>query len=109
MTKGTLRATEEWTDGRHAADDKCVALDSEVAEALAIVTESVARSTVLRVTKWSQVTGSWHGKRWLMVLPPKSWNDPSFCATTHTCDTQKKVQGRKGIEGQAHGVVIESD
>ena len=27
ITKGTLRATEAWTAGRHAVDDKCVELD----------------------------------------------------------------------------------
>ena len=30
ITRGTLRATEAWTDGRHAVDDKYVELDYEL-------------------------------------------------------------------------------
>ena len=33
ITKGTLRATEAWTDGRYAEDDKHVELDFELAVA----------------------------------------------------------------------------
>ena len=33
ITKGTLRATEAWTDGRYAEDDKLVDLDYELAVA----------------------------------------------------------------------------
>ena len=51
ITKGTLRATEAWTDGRHAEDDKHVELDCELAVALASVTEGAARATVLRITQ----------------------------------------------------------
>ena len=51
LTKGTLRATEAWTDGRHAAEDKYVELDCELAVAPATVTECAARSTVLQVTQ----------------------------------------------------------
>ena len=46
ITKGTLRATEAWTDGRCAEDDKYVELDCELAVALAKVTEGAARATV---------------------------------------------------------------
>ena len=35
VTKGTLRATEAWTDGRHAEHDKHLELDYELAVALA--------------------------------------------------------------------------
>ena len=55
ITKGTLRATEAWTDGRHAEEDKYVELDYELAVALANVTEGAARATVL-------ITGLWHGR-----------------------------------------------
>ena len=51
ITKGTLRATEAWTDGRHAEDDKHGELDYELAVALANATEGAARSTVLKVTQ----------------------------------------------------------
>ena len=55
ITKGTLRTTEAWTDGRHAEDDKHVELDYELAVALANATEGAARATVLKVTlKWSR-------------------------------------------------------
>ena len=46
ITKGTLRATEAWTDGRHAEDGKHVELDYELAVALANATEGAARATV---------------------------------------------------------------
>ena len=51
ITKGTLRATEAWTDGRYAEDDKHVELDYELAVALANATEGAARATVLRITQ----------------------------------------------------------
>ena len=51
ITKGTLRATEAWTDGRHAVDDKYVELYFELAVTLAKVTEGAARSAVLNFTQ----------------------------------------------------------
>ena len=51
ITKGTLRATEAWTDGRHAEDDKHVELDYELAMALSKATEGAARAMVLRITQ----------------------------------------------------------
>ena len=51
IADGTLMATEAWTDGRHAADDKYAELDYELAVALANVTEGAARLTVLKVTQ----------------------------------------------------------
>ena len=50
ITKKTLRATEAWTDGRQAEDVKYVELNYELL-ALANVTESAARSTVLKVAQ----------------------------------------------------------
>ena len=47
ITKGTVWATEAWTDGRHAGDDRHVELDLELAN----VTEGATRSTVLKVTQ----------------------------------------------------------
>ena len=69
ITKGTLRATEAWTDGRYAEDDKYVELDYELAVALAKVTEGAARATVLKVTRTEQ-RGSWHVKHWLTDMRP---------------------------------------
>ena len=51
ITNVTLRATEVWTDGRHAVDDTYVELDCDLAVALAHVAEGAARSTVLKVTQ----------------------------------------------------------
>ena len=51
ITKGALRATEVWTDGRHAEDCKSVELDYELAVAFANATEGAARSTVVMVTQ----------------------------------------------------------
>ena len=51
ITKGTLRATEAWTDSRHAENDKCVELDYELAVAKANATEGAARAAVLRITQ----------------------------------------------------------
>ena len=45
ITKGTLRATETWTDGRCAEDDKHVELGDKLAVAQANVTEGPARAT----------------------------------------------------------------
>ena len=39
ITKGTLRATEAWTDGCYAEDDKHEEMDYELAVSLANVTE----------------------------------------------------------------------
>ena len=63
ITKVTLRATETWTDGRHAEHAKNVERDSELAVALANATEGAARFTVLKVT---QVEPS-HGFATLLV------------------------------------------
>ena len=65
ITKGALRATEAWTDGRHAEDDKHVDLDYELAVALAKATEGVARSL-----KWTQFMASSHGKHWSTATRP---------------------------------------
>ena len=86
ITKGTLSATKPWTDGRHVEDDKYAKQDFELAVARANVTEGAARSTVLKVTRPS------HRR--------------SYSAGTHTRDTSK-MQGRKGIEGEAHSMVLE--
>ena len=105
ITKGTLRATEAWTDGRHAEDDKYVELDYELALALANVTEGPARATVLKVTQ----TEPSHGfvastGRWICAQIVER---PSNSATTHTCHAQE-VQRCKGAEREAHSMVIES-
>ena len=63
ITKGALKATEAWTDDRHAEDDKHVELDYELAVALADVTECAARSTVLKVAQVVPSRGfvAWEG------------------------------------------------
>ena len=78
ITTGTLRATEAWTDGRHAVDDKYVELYCELALALALanVTEGAARATVLKVTQVEPSRGfvAWQA---LDDHVPKSSNDPA--------------------------------
>ena len=107
ITKGTLRATEAWTDGRHAEDDKHVELDFELAVALANATEGAARSTVLKdhssgAKSWVRGMASTGRRLCAQVI-----ERPSNSAATHTCDAQK-MQGRKGVERKAHSMVIES-
>ena len=96
ITKGTLRTTKAWTDGRHAADDKYVELDCELAVALANVTEGAARSAVLKVT---QVEPS-HFVAWQALVDgqaPKSSKDratalqPIF-ATPKRCKDAKVLK-----------------
>ena len=98
ITKETLRATEAWTDGRHAVDDEYVELDSELAVVLTIVTAGAARSTVLKVT---QMEPRFRFVAWQALVDgyaPQSSDDPGCSATAHTGYT-KKMQGRKRIEG----------
>ena len=71
ITKGTVRPTEAWTDGRHAEDGKNVELDYDLVVALANATEGAAKSTVLKFTqaepsKWF----FWHDKHWLTATHP---------------------------------------
>ena len=61
ITKGMLRATEAWTDGLYAEDDKHVEMDYELAVALANVTEGPTRATVLKVTHTEPSHGLVHG------------------------------------------------
>ena len=68
IAKGMLRATETWPDRRHAEDDKFVELDSELAVALASVTEGATRSIVLRVRGMASARDGY---------APKSSNDPT--------------------------------
>ena len=99
ITKGTLRATEAWTDGRHAAHDKCVELDYELAVALANATEGAARSTVLKVT---QVEPSQRFVAWQALVDgyvPKPSNDPAkalqpILATPKRCKDAKELKQR---------------
>ena len=78
ITKGTLRATEAWTDGRYDEDDKYVELDHELAVAPANVTESAARATVLKVTQPESSHGFVAWQALVDGYAPKSSNDPSI-------------------------------
>ena len=86
ITKGSLRATEALTDGRHAEDDKYVELDYKLAVALATATECATKSTVLKVS-------AWHGTHRSMVFP-KSSNDPAI-ALQPTLATQKDARTQR--------------
>ena len=105
ITKGTLRATEAWTDGRYAEDDKHVKLDYEPAVALANAAEGAARATVLRITQTEP-------SRWFVASVGRRSRAqvverPGDSAAAYTCDAQE-VQGCEGVEGMAYSVVIES-
>ena len=78
ITKGTLRATEAWTDGRYAEDDKCVELDYERAVAVANVTEGAARATVQRITQTKPSHGFVAWQALVDDYAPKSSNDPAI-------------------------------
>ena len=107
ITNGTLRATEAWTDGRHAEDDKRVELDYELAVALANVTEGRARATVVKVTQTEPSRGFVAWQALVDGFAPKSSHDPAIALQT-TLATPKKVQSCKGAERKAHSMVIES-
>ena len=91
ITKGALRATEAWSDCRHAEDDKYVELDYEVAVALANLTEGAPRATVLRVT---QVEPS-HGvvaQALVDVYAPKLSNDPAIALQPRLATPKKSAR-----------------
>ena len=94
ITKGTLRATEAWTDGRHAEDDKCVELDHELAVPPAKVPEGPARATVLKMT---QTEPSHRFVAWQALVDgyvPTSLNDPAI-ALQPTLAAPKKCKDAK--------------
>ena len=78
IAKGTLRATEAWTDGRHVGDDKLVELDFELVVALANVTEGAATATVLKVTQAEPSHGFVAWQALVDGYAPKSSNDPAI-------------------------------
>ena len=99
ITKGTVRVTEAWTDGRYAEDDKYAELDYELAVALASVTEGAARATVLKVTRTGPSRGfvAWHAL--VDGYAPKSSNDPAtalqpILPTPKRCKVAKELKGR---------------
>ena len=107
ITKGTLRATEAWTDGRHAEDDKHIELDCELAVALG--QRDRRRSKSHGPEDHSDGARSWVrgmasiGRRQCAQVVER----PSDSAAAFTCDAQE-VQGCEGVEEKAHSVIIES-
>ena len=89
VTKGTLRATGRWTSGRHAADDKNVELDYELAVALATVTEGHSKVPSHWFVAWHAVVDGY---------VPKSSNDPAtqrcspILATPRWCWDAKELK-----------------
>ena len=99
ITKGTLRASEAWTDGRHAEDDKLVELDCELADALATFTEGAARATVLRFTQTQPSHGFLAWQALVDGYAPKSSNDPATAlqprlGTPKRCKDAKELKER---------------
>ena len=98
-TKGTLRATEAWTGGRHTEDDKYVELDYELAVALANVTDGAVRATVLKVTETEPSHGFVAWQALVDGYAPKSSNDPAIAlqpvlATPERCKDAKESKER---------------
>ena len=99
ITKGTLRATETWTDGRYAEDDQHVELDYELAVALANVTECAARATVLKLTQTEPSHGFVAWQALVHGYAPKSFNDRAIAlhpmlATPKRCKDAKELKER---------------
>ena len=99
ITKGTNRATEAWTDGRYAEDDKNVELDYEHAVALANATDGAARATVLRITPTEPSHGFVASQALVDGYAPKSSNDPAIAlqpilATPKRCKDAKELKER---------------
>ena len=94
ITKGTLRATEAWTDGRHAEDGKNVELDYELAVALASATEGAAMSTVLKVSQAEPSHGFVAWQEMVDGYAPKSLNDPAM-ALQPTLSTPTRCKDAK--------------
>ena len=88
ITKGTIRATEAFNDGRYPEDDKHVEQDYELAVTLANVTEGPARATVLKVPQTEPSHGFVAWQALVDGYAPKSSNVLAM-ATTHTCDAQE--------------------
>ena len=99
ITKGALRATEAWSDGRHDEDDMYVELDFELAVAVASVTEGAARSTILKVTQVEPSRGFVAWQALVDGYASKSFNDPAFAlqptlATPERCKDTKDLKER---------------
>ena len=97
ITKATLRATEAWTDGRLAEDDKYVELDFELAVSLANLTESAARATVLKITQTEPSHGLVAWQALVDGYAPTSSNDPAIAmqpilATPERCKDAKELK-----------------
>ena len=97
LMQRTLRATEAWTDGRHAEDDKRVELDYELAVALANATEGAARATVLRITQTEPSHGFVAWQALVDGYAPKSSNDPAT-ALQPTLATPKRFKDAKELK-----------
>ena len=98
ITKGTLRATEAWTEG-HAEDGKHIELDYELAVALANATEGAARATVLMITQTEPSHGFVAWQALVDGYAPKSSNDPAIAlqpilATPKKCKDLKELKER---------------
>ena len=99
ITKGTLRATEAWTDGRRAEDYKHVELDCGLAVALANATEGAERATVLKITQTETSHGFVAWQALADGYAPKSSNDPATAlqpalATAKRCKDAKELKER---------------
>ena len=77
-------------------NDKYVELDYDLAVALASATAGAVGPQFRRSLKWSQVTGSWHGKHWSTVMRP-SHRMTQPTALQPLLATPKEMQEHTGI------------
>ena len=109
ITKGTLRATGAWTDGRYAEDDKHAEPDYELAVSLATVTEGAARATVLKVTQTEPSHGFVAWQALVDGYAPKSSNDPAIALQPTLATPKKCKDAEELIERKAPSVVTVCD
>ena len=95
ITKGTLRATEAWTDGRHAEDGKHVE---------PVYGSGLGQRDRRRSKSYGPEDHSDGAKSWVCGMAGIGRRP---CAAGHIRDAQE-VQGRERAEGKAHSVVTES-
>ena len=63
---------------------------------------------MLKVTHVEPSHGLWHGKHWSTAMRP-SHRMTQLLRCNPYLRLLKKMEGRKGIEGKAHSMVIGSD
>ena len=101
--EGDGGATEAWTDGRYAEDDKHVELDYELAVALANATEDPARAAVLKVTETEPSHGFMAWQALVDAHAPTSSNDRAIVLQPYLRRPRDAKMQRNCKKGSKHG------